>query len=273
MWHRAVSFISIALCFLVISAAFANYYGQVFQPSPLLNPNMKFWTFDPATNSTEPYLWQIDIIKNPADNVSVFRTVVANRSAVALSVYRSNENGSSVFTTVHLRQDLHGQALDTAFNSTISVWVYPTFTYWYDLRYKNPENVFGIEINDGVNLVWYVFADDQSQVFQFPHQRIVVIQTPLHVWSHRTVNIAHEYAEAGWEKPESLSFILILGTTRIYPGNWTGYFSGLSVQTTLQRTQTLSALNVETLVVCNAIVMSILVSAGIVMWRRDRMDM
>ena len=269
MRHSAISLISVALCFLVISAAFASYYGQVFQPSPLLNSNMKFWTFDPATNSTEPYLWQIDVIKNPADNVSVYRTVVANRSGVALWVYRSNENGSSVFTTVHLRQDLHGQALDTAFNSTISLWVFPTFSYWYDLRYKNPENVFGIEINDGVNLVWYVFADDQSQVFQFPHHRIVVIQTPLHVWSYRTINIAHEYAEAGWKKPESLSFILILGTTNIYPGNWVGYFSGLSVQTALQRTQTLSTIDFEILVTCNAILMAILFTAGIAIWRRD----
>ncbi len=273
MRYRAVSVISIAVCALVISAAFVNYYGQVFQPSPLLNSNMKFWTFDPATNSTEPYLWQIDVIKNPADNVSVYRTVVVDRSGVALSVYRSNQNGSSVWTTVHLRQDLHGQALDTAFNSTISLYVFPTFTYWYDLRYKNPENVFGIEINDGVNLVWYVFADDQSQVIQFPHQRIVVTQTPLNVWSYRTINIAHEYAEAGWKKPESLSFILILGTTKIYPGNWVGYFSGLSVQTALQRTQTLSKLDFESLVASNTILIGTLVAVGVVMWKRDRVEM
>jgi hypothetical protein len=234
---------------------------------------MKFWTFNPAINSTAPYLWQIDIIKNPADNVSVSRTVIADRPAVALSVYRSIANGSSVWTTVHLRQDLHGQALDTAFNSTISIWVFPTFTYQYDLRFKNPENVFGIEINDGVNLVWYVFADDQSQVVQFPHQRIVVTQTPLHAWSYRTINIAHEYAEAGWEKPDSLSFILILGTTNIYPGNWVGYVSALSVQTTMQRTHVLSTFDVETLVVCDVILIGVLSGAGMVMRRRDLVEM
>jgi len=270
MRHSAVSIVSVAMCFLVISAAFASYYGQVFQPSPLLNPNMKFWTIDPSTNSTEPYLWQIDVIKNPADNVSISRTEIANRSGVALSVYRSDENDSSVWTTVHLRQDLHGQALDAAFNSTISLWVFPTFTYRYDLRYKNPENVFGIEINDGLNLIWYVFADDQNQVFQIPHHRIVVTETPLDMWSYRSVNISGEYAEAGWKRPESLSFIMILGTTNLYPGNWTGYFSGLTVETTVQHTQSLSSLDFDALVACNIVVVSILVSVEIVMRRRDR---
>jgi len=273
MRYSAVSLISIGVCAIVISGAFVNYYGQVFQPSPLLNSNMKFWSFNPTIHSTEPYLWQIDIIKNPTDNVSVSRTIIADRPAVALSVFRSIQNGSSVWTTVHLRQDLHGQALDAIFNSTISVWVFPTFTYQYDLRFKNPENVFGIEINDGVNLVWYVFADDQNQVVQFPHQRIVVTQTPLHVWSYRTIDIAHEYAEAGWKKPDSLSFILILGTTNIYPGNWTGYFSGLNVQTTIQKARALSTVGIETLVVSDVILIGVLGGAGIVMRRRGLVAM
>ncbi|HXY82898.1 MAG TPA: hypothetical protein VEH56_04195 [Candidatus Saccharimonadales bacterium] len=270
MKHRVVALISTALCFLAVSVAFANYYGQIFQPSPILNPNMKFWTVDPNTNSTVPYLWQIDEIRGPSDNASVFQAAIASRPGVSLSVFRSNENESSVWTTVHLRQDLHGQALDAMFNSTVSLWVFPTFTYWYNQRYKNPENVFGIEINDGSNLVWYVFADDQNQVYQFPHHRIIVIQTPLNVWSYRSVDIAHEYTQAGWKKPDSLSFILILGTTNIHPGNWVGYFSGLNVETPLERMSTLSALNMGTLVASNVLIIGILATAGILMWKRER---
>jgi len=235
-----VALLSASVCLLAITFAFMSYYGQVFQPSPLLNTNMKFWTLDPAKNLTRPYLWEVDIIKGGSDNVSLLRSETGGLPSIGLEVYRSSQNSSSVWTTVHVRQDLRGQALNAIFRSKISLWVFPTFPYWYNRESKNPENTFGVEINDGTNLLWFVFADSPSQVFQLPRHRIMLMQSPLNIWSLREIDIAKEYYEAGWEKPESISFILILGTTWLHPGTWVGYFSGMSVDVGPLQTESLS---------------------------------
>lgn len=259
----------LALSILATSSAFIFLYGQVFRPSPLLNANMQLWTIDPTKNITTPYLWTIDLIQGPTDNVSVYKAVVAGRSAIALSVERINPNNSQIWTTIHVRQDVQGQALDSIFNSNITFDVFPTFQYLYDLHTKNPENTFGVEINDGTNLVWYVFADEPSQIVQLPHHRIVLTQTPLNVWSTREINIASEYAGAGWEKPVSLSFTFIIGTTWLHLGKWVGYFSNLSVAVPPLQTQGLSPSQAVTVLLADVLVI-IFLAAGLVVYRRRK---
>jgi hypothetical protein len=255
---RAVAFAAITFCILTVSSAFLVFYGQVFQPPPLLNTNMKFWTIDPTKNLLTPYLWTIDEIESPSDNISVYQTVVADRPAIALRVIRTNLNNSQIWTTVHVRQDLHGQALAAIFRSKIAIDVYPTFPYWYNPDSNNPENTFGIEINDGTNLLWYTFADASSQVFQLPHNRIILTQTPLNAWSTREINIASQYQAAGWKMPESISFTLILGTTWVHPGDWVGYFSGLSVEVPPLQTQSLSPTQTLTVPVIDGVIIMLL---------------
>jgi hypothetical protein len=237
----AAAIVSISFCILAISVSFNALYGQVYQPSPLLNTNMKFWTLDPVNNLTRPYLWQVDIIKGSLDNVSISQFNIASRPSIALRVERNNQNNTLVWTTVHVRQDLSGQGVDAIFRSAIGLWVFPTFTYWYDSASQNPESAFGVEINDGTNLLWFIFADEPSQVFELPHHRIVLVQSPLNTWSLREVDVSKQYDEAGWKRPENLSFILLLGTTRVHPGNWVGYFSGLSVNVSSLQTESLSS--------------------------------
>lgn len=230
---------------------------------------MKYWTVDPTNNLTTPYLWTIDLIKGSTDNVSVYQTVQAGVPAVALRVIRSNGNNSQIWTTVHVRQDLHGQALKEIFTANISIDVFPTFQYLYDRQTKNPENAFGIEINDGTNLIWFIFADEPDQIFQLPHTRIVLTQTPLNVWSTRTINIATQYAAAGWARPYSLSFTLLLGTTWLHLGDWVGYFANLSVTPPALQTQTLSGTGTMMVLSADALVITFLAGAVIVYWKHD----
>ncbi len=246
---------AIAFCILAVSSAFIVFYGQVFQPPPLLNTNMKFWTVDPTKNILTPYLWTIDLIQGPTDNVTVYQTQVADRPTTALRVQRTNTNNSQVWTTVHVRQDLRGQALEEIFRSKITIDVYPTFPYLYNNASNNPETAFGVEINDGTNLLWYIFADQPNQVFQLPHHRIILTQTPLNTWSTREIDISTQFEAAGWKMPQSISFTLILGTTWLHPGDWVGYFTGLTVNVapvqtqSLSQTQTLTVLSIDAVVI------------------------
>jgi hypothetical protein len=261
----------LALSILATSSAFIFLYGQVFRPPPLLNSNMQLWTIDPTKNITTPYLWTIDLIQGPTDNVSVYKAVVAGRNAIALRVERSNPNNSQIWTTIHVRQDVRGQALDSIFNSNITFDVFPTFQYLYDVNTKNPENTFGVEINDGTNLVWYVFADEPSEIVQLPHHRIILIQTPLNVWSTREINIASEYAGAGWKKPISLSFTFIIGTTWLHLGNWVGYFSNLSVAVPPLQTHGLAPSQTVTVLSADLLVI-VLLAGGLAVYRRRTPD-
>jgi hypothetical protein len=259
----------LALGILATSTAFIFLYGQVFQPPPLLNANMQFWTVDPTKNITTPYLWTIDLIQGPTDNVSAYQAVVSGRSGLALRVIRTNPNDSQIWTTIHVRQDLRGQALDLVFHSKISLDVFPTFEYLYNPNTKNPENTFGVEINDGTNLLWYVFADEPSQVVQLPHHRIILTQTPLNIWSTREIDIAPEYAAAGWDKPVSLSFTFILGTTWLHLGNWVGYFSNLSVTPPPNQAQGLSNSQTATIATADVLVVIFLAAVAVYTARKE----
>ena len=245
----------LALSVIATSYMFIISYGQVFQPSPILNTSMDYWTIDPTKNITTPYLWTIDLIEGPTDNASVYQAAVAGQSGIALRVERTNTNNSQIWTTIHVRQDLRGQALQAIFRSNITIDVFPTFRYLYDPNTKNPENAFGVEINDGTNLIWYIFADEPDQIVQLPHHRIIVAQTPLNIWSMREIDISNQYAAAGWKIPNSISFTLLLGTTWLHPGNWVGYFSNLSVNVaplivpTLSSTQIMAVLAVDVVVI------------------------
>ncbi len=256
----ALAVISIGI--FATSGAFVFYYGQVFQTPPILNADMQYWTIDPTKNLTTPYLWTIDLIQGPTDNESVFQAAVAGRVALGLRVIRTNANNSQIWSTVHVRQDVHGQALESIFRSNISVDVFPTFQYLYNPNTKNPENAFGIEINDGTNLVWFIFASEPNQTVQLPHHRIILMQTPLNVWSMRTMNISSEYIAEGWKKPVSISFTFLIGTTWLHLGNWVGYFSNLSVTVPPIQLQRLSTS--QTLTVFSVDMLAIIFLAGVV---------
>jgi hypothetical protein len=259
----------LALSILTTTSLFISFYGQVFQPPPLLNTNMQFWTIDPTKNLTTPYLWTIDLIRGATDNASVYRASVDGRNAIALRVERTNPNNSQIWTTIHVRQDARGQALDAIFHSKITVDVFPTFQYLYDASTKNPENTFGVEINDGTNLLWYVFADEPNQTVQLPHHRIILTQTPLNVWSTREIDIATEYANAGWKEPVSISFTYIIGTTWLHLGNWVGYFSDLSVTVPTVQTQVLSPSQRGMVLSADALVV-IFLAGGVMVYRRRK---
>ena len=266
--RAAVALAVICLSVLATSFAFIAYYGQVFQPPPLLNTNMEYWTTDPTKNITTPYLWTIDLIQGSTDYVSVFQTVLGGRTAIGLRVIRTNTNNSQIWTTAHVRQDVHGPALDGIFRANISLDVFPTFQYLYNSNTENPENAFGVEINDGTNLIWYIFADEPSQTVQLPHHRIVLTQTPLNVWSTRTLNISNQYAAVGWQKPVSISFTLIIGTTWLHVGNWVGYFSNLTVTVPSIQLQTLSTLQTVTVFSVDAVAIIFLAGVAVVYWKR-----
>lgn len=227
--RRIAALISIAICAGLILGAYSQEYGQEYQPPPLLNTTFKYWTLVPGTNQTKPYLWKTDFLKGPDDLLRVTEDTVQGESALGMHVYQDGLNDTFDWAMLHVRQDLRGKAAATVFENNVGVWVYPTFSYHADPINKNPLNAFGIEINDGTHIVWFVFSRGEGARYEFRLHRIIIVTTPLNQWSYREVNIKAEYEAAKWPVPGSFSFILMTGATKPDPGWYAGYFKMVTV--------------------------------------------
>jgi len=99
-------------------------------------------------------------------------------------------------------------------------------------RYQDsghPKNVFGIEINDGTNLLWIIFSEQPDEIYQIKGHLIVIINTPMNTWSHREVQVRNYYTYAGWKPPTEVALILLVGATRDMPGEYAGFFEEIKV--------------------------------------------
>ena len=209
---------------IVMAWAFGEHYGQTYEPAALRNPKFKYWVSDSLVTEYKPLYWDISASKGPGDEVSVFADVMGGERCVALRVYQDGANDRYDWATVHLGQTVTGEALKVLLYGKIGIWICPTFSYVYDQRNNNPKNIFGVEVNDGRNILWYVFSDINEGIYPLrSNHRIIVLRTPLYVWSHREILIQEQYKQAGWALPELMSFTLIIGAAKVVPGTYYGY--------------------------------------------------
>ena len=229
-WLRKLAApLSIIVCVCIILGAYSQEYGHGYAAPPLLNTTFKYWTLVPGTNETKPYLWQVDFIKGPNDRLWVSQDIVDGVSVLGMHVYQDGLNDTYDWAMVHVRQDLRGKAASEVFQNDIGIWVYPTFVYHPDPISNNPLNAFGVEVNDGTHITWFIFSPGEPVVYQFKLHRIIIIPTPLNQWSYREINIRARYQETDWPAPGSFSFILITGATKPDPGSYGAYFKSVEV--------------------------------------------
>lgn len=229
-WMRRIAApLSIVICVAVIFNAYSQDYGRAYEAPPILNTTFKYWTQVPGTNETKPYLWQEDFIKGPGDLLWTRQDVVSNEVALGMHVYQDGLNDTFDWAMLHVRQDLRGNAAAKVFENDIGIWVYPTFVYDPDPVSNNPHNAFGIEINDGTYITWFIFSPGEPIVYELKLHRIIIVPTPLNEWSYREINIREQYQAAKWSTPGSFSFIVITGATKLDPGSYAGYFKSIVV--------------------------------------------
>jgi len=56
------------------------------------------------------------------------------------------------------------------------------------------------------------------------------VSTPLKYWSKRQIDLDRIYSDAGWERPEDLSLILICGATKMVSGKYSGYIKEIHIE-------------------------------------------
>ena len=222
--------LSILMCILIILLSFYHFYGQKYEGPIIFNSKFQYHAKDPLTNNTKPYLWESAYFKGPNDEVFTRQDIVEDHLCLGMHVYQDGVNDTYDWATIHIKQRIRENSLTRVLEGKVGVWVYPTFTYVFDETTKDPGNVFGIEINDGEKIIWFVFSNSVNQTHMLQSHKIVVINTPLNKWSYREINIAEQYIEAGWELPEDISFILITGATKGTQAHYSAYFREIIIK-------------------------------------------
>ena len=103
----------------------------------------------------------------------VTEDTVQGESALGMHVYQDGLNDTFDWAMLHVRQDLRGKAAAKVFENNIGVWVFPNFSYHPDPVNRNPRNAFGIEINDGMHIIWFIFSTGDRALYEFRLHRII----------------------------------------------------------------------------------------------------
>ena len=229
--RQRITFGTLILFILIIGISFFQNYGKAQEFPLILNPKFKYFTKDQYTGMQRPFLWEATYTLGPNDSGFLRRDNVTNIECLGLHLYQDGANDTYAWANIHVKQAIRGEDVSRLFRSTVTFWIYPTFSFVYDLNSKEPWNVFGLEVNDGTHMIWFIYSDSIEQTYQLRNHRIVHTNLPLNQWSYVDLDIAEEYSKAGWEEPSDLSFILICGATKMTPGNYAGYFSEINVDT------------------------------------------
>jgi len=222
--------VSVLICISMIAILFTRLYGVAPESPAIANPRFKYWTIDPVTRLMKPLMWEVSLLMGPNDRGFLQRDIVGGQAGMGLHVYQDGMSDAFAWATIHVRQNLRGRATKQLLEGVLETWVYPTFAHGRYSDSGHPKNVFGVEINDGNNMLWIVFSHQPDEVYQIGRHRIVIVSTPLNQWSHRELRIGKYYSEAGWPFPSDVALILLVGATRGFPGQCAGFFREIFVK-------------------------------------------
>jgi hypothetical protein len=216
-YRKLVPPISVALLILVAGLAFFNVRPSYVGPDPILDPSFQLWVGDPGFRRL--MLWDLEYVKGPSDSVSFQEAVVDGKKAVELLIVQSGSTSQPVYA--YLTQTMDGARLADLLSYDVGVWLLAepcacngTIT---------PSSViFGVEVNDGLHTLTFVFSDLAAQATILAH-RFVYLPTRPGTWTYEHLNVTEQYKLANWTLPESITFSLFfevgglaVGTHRAY---------------------------------------------------------
>lgn len=124
----------------------------------------------------------------PFDRAFTRRDVIEERLCLGLHVYQDGASDGYPWAAIHVMQDLRGRATKQLLEGSLEMWVYPAFLHGRQSGSGHPKDVFGVEINDRINILRVVISDQPNQVYHIERHRIVIVSTPLNIWSYRSAN-------------------------------------------------------------------------------------
>lgn len=150
-------------------------------PDAIPNPAYEFW--DHAENA--PVFWSVSA--SPPESGTVIPVPSDNRLALKLVLQAKKEglNRIDVQNWINIPTTPFG------------IWLF------WDPRIEDPGSVaYGLEIDDGKHLLWFLFGSSDYSEILVPEQHIVHQTIPPRTWVFSEIDIPAAYDEAGWEFPD-----------------------------------------------------------------------
>lgn len=214
--------------FLIVIAglAFTNLQAKSESPPLILDPQFELWVSDPKLGGERPLVWGLEYARGAGDQVALQAVVLADKRALEISIFQDGVDDEWAY--VYLSQMIDGARLMALLDEELGVWIFSGSSCACQETSPPQSTVFGLETNDGMHTLTFIFSSETVEPQEFLTQRTVFLQTPQGQWVYQTINFTKQYAEAHWNLPDRLSFSIVLGAPGHATGAHVGYVNGFS---------------------------------------------
>jgi hypothetical protein len=202
-YKRLFAPISVILLVVVAGLAFLNVRPSYVGPPPILDPSFQLWIGDPT--SRRPMLWDFEYVNASGSSVSLNEVVINGKKAVELLIASTGRGDDPSYA--YLKQTMDGQRLVDLLSYDVGVWVLTEPCNCNETITTNSV-VFGIEVNDGIHTLTFIFSESAAQATILAH-RFVYLPTRPATWVYQHINVTEQYQLAHWALPELLTFSLV----------------------------------------------------------------
>lgn len=197
--RRYTAPVSVVLLIIVAGIAFATLRTGTANPDPILDPNFALWVENGG--QSRPMIWQFESVKTQNDLVWLNKTEAGGVSETTLHIFRNDRTGWSY---AYLSQSIDGQRLTALFTMDVSISVMKSTLV--------PQvALFGVEVNDGLHVLTFIFSDQPAEPQQSLGHRTVFLQTQPNSWVNEPLDFAGQYAKAEWPKPDKVTLSIVFG--------------------------------------------------------------
>jgi len=228
--RRLTAPLSAVVLIIVAAVAFTQLQGLQARPEylqPILDPQFDLWVSDKDLGGSRPLVWELAYDKGAGDQIALDQVTQAGRGALEIRIFQDAADERSV--DVRLRETIDGARLSSLFNSIVGVWVFQKYSCPCKQELASESTVFGLEINDWTHVLTFVFNQDKAEPQQSLGRRTLFLATPSGEWVYHRIDLAREYRDAGWNRPERLRLGIILGVPGPSAGWHDAYIGGFSV--------------------------------------------
>jgi len=171
-------------------------------------------------------LWDMEYVKGPADNVSVQQATMGGKSATQMLIGRSGSDNAPVY--VYLKQTIDGARLAGLLEDDVGIWVLAE-PCTCNASFTARSLIFGVEINDGIHTLTFIFSDQAIEARTLLAHRFVYLTTQPGAWTYEHINVTKQYALAQWSLPDQLAFSLVFQAGALATGLHSAYVNSIKV--------------------------------------------
>jgi hypothetical protein len=216
---RAITPVSIALLLTVAAVApftILRNAAPITIP-PILDPNFQLW----LGNASERHLvvWRTENVTAGGDSLSIAESTWDQVTALKFNLLKKNMTAP---TYEYVSQEIDGSRLTALFTYNISAWIMKQ-SCTCNLTTPMGSEMFGLEVNDGRHVLTFMFSQAPAETKISWSRRVIFVQSATDRWVRVPLEIAKQYSDAHWDRPDKVVFGVFFGSDQEASGSLQAY--------------------------------------------------